>query len=233
MCGRFTLTVPADEIAAALGVFEGLVAGLKPRYNIAPTQQVLALRQTSTDEPPAYTQLRWGLVPFWADDLKIGSRLLNARADTIAEKPAFRAAFKRRRCLIPADGFYEWKAATTSEKQAKKPPKQAYHIRMKERRPFAFAGLWERWDKGETPIETCTIITTEANDVLRPLHDRMPVILRPEDHRRWLSPEPVDPALLLELLRPYANDAMTTVPVSPVVNNSRVDDPTCLDEAWS
>src|SRR3954463_7969789 len=137
MCGRFTLTVPASEIAAALGVFDGLEPDLKPRYNVAPTQQVLVLRQASPEQPPAYCRRRWGLVPFWADDLKIGSRLLNARADTIAEKPAFRAAFKRRRCLIPADGFYEWQTLAAEGPGKKKPPKQPYHFHLKDRRPFA------------------------------------------------------------------------------------------------
>lgn len=233
MCGRFTLTVPASEIADALGRFAGLEPELKPRYNIAPTQSILALRQVAADQPPTYCQLRWGLVPFWADDLKIGSRLLNARSDGVADKPAFRAAFKRRRCLIAADGFYEWQARPANGAKGKKTAKQAFHIRRKDRRPFAFAGLWETWDKGESPVESCTIITTDANDVARPLHDRMPVILDAQDHARWLSPEPVDPALLLELLRPYPAEAMNAVPVSPVVNNARFDDPTCLDEAWA
>ena len=119
-------------------------------------------------------------MPFWADDLKIGNRLLNARADGIATKPAFRAALKKRRCLILADGFYEWR----TEGKTKFP----FHIRRRDRKPFAFAGLWERWDKGETPVETCTIVTTEANDFMKPLHDRMPVILDPKDYDRWLGP---------------------------------------------
>src|SRR4051812_12903308 len=152
MCGRFTLTVPARKIQEALGFFDGLDPDLAPRYNVAPTQNILALRQTEADKPPAYCKLRWGLVPFWADDLKIGSRLLNARADGVAAQPPSRPAYRRRRCLIPADGFYEWQTAPSEGK--KKPPKQPYHIRFKDRRPHAFAGLWETWDKGETPVES-------------------------------------------------------------------------------
>ena len=219
MCGRFTLTANAHLIEETFGLFEGLDPALGPRYNIAPTQQVLALRRTDTGR--AYVKLRWGLVPFWADDLKIGSRLLNARSDGIATKPAFRAALKRRRCLILADGFYEWR----TEGKAKLP----FHIRRQDRRPFAFAGLWERWDKGESPVESCTIVTTDANEFMKPLHDRMPVILDAKDYERWLGPTE-DPAVV-ELLRPAANDGWVMTAVSPKVNNARFEDPACLEPA--
>ncbi|MCI0358199.1 MAG: SOS response-associated peptidase, partial [Planctomycetaceae bacterium] len=149
-------------------------------------------------------------------------------ADTVAEKPVFRAAFKRRRCLVLADGFYEWKKGET-----KKSPKQPFHIRFKDARPFAFAGLWEFW-KGEDepePIESCTIITTDANETLAPLHDRMPVILETRDYVRWLDPEPKDPAELKELLRPYAAKEMEAVAVNPIVNNSRNEGEQCLQLA--
>ena len=223
MCGRFTLATPAHLIEQTFGLFDGLEADLAPRYNIAPTQNILALRVAKDAAQPTWTRLRWGLIPSWAEDKSIGNRLLNARADGIESKPSFRAAFKRRRCLIVADGFYEWKAGPT-----KNSVKQPYHIRMKDRRPFAFAGLWEYWDKGETPIESCVIITTEANAVLQPLHDRMPVIVDPGDFERWLIGEAQDPGLLLEMLRPYAAEPMEAVAVSTVVNKATFDDPSCL-----
>jgi putative SOS response-associated peptidase YedK len=226
MCGRFTLTVKPARVEEAFGLFGGLEADLTPRYNVAPTQNILVLKHAA-DAEPTYCNMRWGLVPFWADDLKIGNRLLNARADGIADKPAFRAAFKRRRCLILADGFYEWKTTGTGKKAVKQP----YHIHYADRRPFAFAGLWEKWDKGEKPIESCTIITTDANDVMRPLHERMPVILDPKDYRRWISPEAQDPAVLLELLRPAPPEGMVAGAVSSRVNNSRFEDPACLEPA--
>ena len=220
MCGRFTLTANAHEIEEAFGLFDGLDPALPPRYNIAPTQQILALR--STEAGRRYVSLRWGLVPFWADDLKIGSRLLNARADGIATKPAFRDALKKRRCLILADGFYEWR----TEGKAKLP----FHIRRIDRKPFAFAGLWERWSKGESPVESCTIVTTDANDFMKPLHDRMPAILDPKDYDRWLGPSQ-EPASVVELLRPGANDGYEMTAVSPKVNNARFEDPACLEPA--
>ena len=227
MCGRFTLTASPRLVEEAFGLFAGLPGALPPRYNIAPTQTVLALRQVDADVPPAYCTLRWGLVPSWAEEISIGNRLLNARAEGIAEKPSFRSAFKRRRCLILADGFYEWQAPAPSA--PKKTPKQPFHMHRPDRRPFAFAALWEQWLKGERPLETCTIITTSANDMMRPLHDRMPVILEPPDFERWLNPAPQDPAGLLELLRPCANELLTADKVSTVVNNARNETPACLN----
>jgi putative SOS response-associated peptidase YedK len=220
MCGRFTLTASAHDIEAAFGLYEGLDPATPPRYNIAPTQQVLALRATEAGR--RYGTLRWGLVPFWADDLKIGSRLLNARADGIATKPAFRDALKKRRCLILADGFYEWRTEGKT--------KQPFHIRRIDRKPFAFAGLWERWSKGATPVESCTIVTTDANDFMKPLHERMPVILDPKDYDRWLGPSQ-EPASVVELLRPAANGGFEMAAVSPKVNNARFEDPACLEPA--
>jgi putative SOS response-associated peptidase YedK len=218
MCGRFTLTANAHEIEEAFGLFEGLDPALPPRYNIAPTQQILALR--STEAGRRYVSLRWGLVPFWADDVKIGGRLLNARADGIATKPAFREALKKRRCLILADGFYEWR----TEGKTKLP----FHIRRIDRKPFAFAGLWERWSKGATPVESCTIVTTDANDFMKPLHDRMPAILDPKDYDRWLGPSQ-EPASVAELLHSAPHDGFEMVAVSPKVNNARFEDPACLE----
>jgi putative SOS response-associated peptidase YedK len=171
--------------------------------------------------------LRWGLIPSWAKEKKIAASLINARSDTVATKPAFRAAFKRRRCLILSDGFYEWrKSASTQEA-----PKQPFHIRMSDGSPFGFAGLWEHWSGENPPIESCTIITTDANDVVRPLHDRMPVILEARDYARWLDPATADPGVLQEMLRPYPADQMTAVAVNSYVNNARNEGEECLAPA--
>lgn len=218
MCGRFTLTASIEKLREQFPLFE-LPEESVPRYNVAPTQLILAVRQAEGEARPRGVFLRWGLVPSWADDLAIGNRLINARADTVAQKPSFRAAFKKRRCLILADGFYEW------IKEGKK--KQPYHIRLKDGAPFAFAGLWEFWKKDEE-IESCTILTTDANDTIRPLHDRMPVILEPRDFKRWLDPAPGDPGVLLEMLRPYPAEQVTLAPVSVLVNNPRNERAECV-----
>ena len=217
MCGRFTLTASAQRLQEVFPLFE--IPDAPPRYNIAPTQQILVVRQEDNTKPRA-AFLRWGLIPSWAKDKKIAASLINARADTVASKPAFRAAFKRRRCLVLADGFYEWQKGTK--------PKQPYHIRMTDARPFAFAGLWEHWSGEEPTIDSCTIITTDANDALRPLHDRMPVILGPSDYARWLDPAVADPGVLQEMLRPYAAEQMTAGPVGTYVNNARNEGADCL-----
>jgi putative SOS response-associated peptidase YedK len=216
MCGRYTIKANPRDIAEAFALFRE--PHVKPRYNVAPTQQVLAIRFEEDATPREPVLLRWGLVPSWAKDTK-GAPLINARADTVATKPAFRAAFKRRRCLIVADGFYEWQ---------QQDGKQPYLIRLRTGRPFAFAGLWERWEKGSEPVESCTIITTDANDLLGRLHDRMPVILPPENYDRWLMPEQ-DPQTLAAMLRPYPDDELVAYPVSPVVNNPRNDRPECVE----
>lgn len=171
---------------------------------------------------PEFAKLRWGLVPIWANDLKIGNKLLNARSETAAEKPSFRDAFKKRRCLIAADGFYEWR-----EEDGKKQP---YLIHLPNRKPFAFAGLWERWNDPEgKPIETCTILTTEANKALAQLHDRMPVILEPKDHARWLDPNLKDAEALKPLLKPLPDNALKFFRVTPKMNNPRFQDPECIE----
>jgi putative SOS response-associated peptidase YedK len=166
--------------------------------------------------------MRWGLIPSWAEDTKIGYRLINARSDSAATKPAFRSAFKKRRCLVLADGFFEWQ-------KTGKTHKQPYWIRRKDGKPFAFAGLWEHWAKGEKPIDSCTILTTDANAVVRPVHDRMPVILERGDFERWLAVQPGQ--FDQELLRPAAEDCLTAQPVSERVNNARVDDAACIAPA--
>lgn len=219
MCGRFTLrTTPRDlvEIFQLLHALE-----MTPRYNVAPTQPVLAIRQVGKFREPAF--LRWGLVPSWSKDPRSGPPLINARAETLATKPAFRSALRKRRCLIPADGFYEWKKGDGKTKQP-------FHIRMAKDGPFAFAGLWERWKGADAPaLESCTIVTTTTNSRLAELHDRMPAILRPEDYDRWLDSDFDDPALLQSLLVPFPPDEMTFHPVSSLVNSARNDAPTCLE----
>lgn len=209
MCGRFTLATSADEIADLFDV--GDVPDLRPRYNIAPTQDVPVCRVHEGARGVA--ELRWGLVPFWADDEKIGNRMINARGETVSEKPAFRAAFKYRRCLIPADGFYEWKKEDDG--------KQPYRIRRRDGAPFAFAGLWEQWsDEDNQKLETFTIITCEAADWVRDLHSRMPVILEPDHFELWLDHDRVEYAALDELLVPYdREDLMTYEAVSRDVNS--------------
>lgn len=197
---------------------------LQPRYNIAPTQDVVVVRMGPEDKRRELSMMRWGLVPPWAKDMAIGARLINARAETVAEKPSFRAAYRRQRCLIPADGFYEWQ---------KRPggAKQPYRITLKDQQPFAFAGLWERWDKASDrrPVHSCVIITTEANDVLRPIHGRMPVILDAADHDTWLDAAGHDGAEVAALLRPYPSDAIAAWPVGTYVNSAANDDPKCLE----
>ncbi len=197
------------------------VPQLAARYNIAPTQPVLAIRRDSGG--PAAVWLRWGLIPHWAKDAGIGARMINARAETVAEKPAFRSAFRRRRCLIVADGFYEW------QKTAGK-TKQPYFFGLQPAgTTFAFAGLWERWqDPAGQPVESCSIITTSANDLLQPIHDRMPVIIPAEHYAHWLDPQFEQSGPLQELLQPYPAAAMHTHPVSTHVNSTRNDDPACV-----
>ena len=218
MCGRFNLQTPAADLVKFFDLLR--TPGLQPRFNIAPTQPTLVIRRTDTGRSPDL--LHWGLIPSWSKDPKIGSRMINARGETVAEKPSFRAAFKRRRCLIPASGFYEWKKNGAT--------KQPYHIGMQNDQLFAFAGLWEYW-KGadDSVIESCTIITTEANQLLADLHDRMPVILYSEDYDCWLDSENDDKDELQSLLVPHDPDAMVFYPVSTIVNNPRNEVPDCVE----
>jgi putative SOS response-associated peptidase YedK len=220
MCGRFTLTVSPQTIADFFGLAE--VPLLKPRYNIAPTQQVAIVARAETGRRLGWC--RWGLIPSWATDPSIGSRMINARADTVASKPAFRAAFKQRRCLIAADGFFEWQA--TGKKH-----KQPYRFTLHDQKPFAFAGLWERWRNGEQDILSCALITTDANELVRPVHNRMPVILPTQMYDRWLGVGSPDVAELGALLRPYPPEEMVATAVGLAVNNSRLDDPVCVQPA--
>jgi len=219
MCGRYTLKSTVRQIEAGLG-FDCTEVDLRPRFNIAPSQHVAVVPNAGERR---LRQFRWGLVPSWAKDLSIGNRLINARAETAAEKPSYRNAFKRRRCLVIADGFYEWKR----EGQGKTP----MYIRMRDGRPFAFAGLWESWrPAGGEELRSCTILTTTPNRLLAPIHDRMPVILPRECYDRWLNPAADDPAALRELLRPSDPDALEAYAVSSLVNSPANDRPQCIEQ---
>ncbi|MBW4678913.1 MAG: SOS response-associated peptidase [Microcoleus vaginatus WJT46-NPBG5] len=222
MCGRYSLSVQAEKIAEYFAVKD--VPQVPVRYNIAPTQQVATVSLADGQTHRQFQWMRWGLIPSWAKDIKIGARLINARAETVTEKPAFRTAFKRKRCLVIADGFYEW------QKVGKQ--KQPYYFQMKDGSPFAFAGLWDSWQppEGETII-SCTLLTTAANEVLQPVHDRMPVILQPEAYTQWLDPQNKNPEELLPLLGPYPEAAMKTYPVSTLVNSPANDVHECIEES--
>ncbi|MCG8586183.1 MAG: SOS response-associated peptidase [Pirellulales bacterium] len=219
MCGRYTLRTPAHVLVKQFNL-PGLVE-LPERYNIAPTQTVVGVRASEDGSREAAT-FRWGLVPFWAKDPAIGNRMINARAETVATKPAYRAAFKRRRCLVLADGFYEW------QKQGK--AKQPFFMHMDDDGPFALAGLWERWGKDDDEaIESCTIITTEPSPLLADIHDRMPVILEESDHELWLDPDFENYEYLGSMLRPFLDERLVAEPVSSHVNNPRNDSPRCVE----
>ncbi|QDV47385.1 Putative SOS response-associated peptidase YedK [Stieleria neptunia] len=231
MCGRINLRTPAaawtqeflplwsdEEIAAKAAEYESTA-----RYNIAPTQNVSCIR-AAEDPRREWVMLRWGLVPSWADDLAIGNRMINARSETVHEKPSFKKAFAQRRCLIPADGYYEWMKTADG--------KQPYLIEPSDGSVLALAGLWERNRKihgDDRPIETFTILTTSANDTTRSIHDRMPVILDADGQAAWLETGLDDPSSLRELLRPAPNDLLTAFPVSRTVNSPRNDVPECVE----
>lgn len=220
MCGRFTQTATPAAIAQQFDVHNFPL--LKPRYNIAPSQPVSAIRLDPETMTRQLVLLRWGLIPSWAKDPKIGFHCINAKAETVAEKPSFRAAFRKRRCLVVATGFYEW--------QVQGKTKQPMWIGLKSRQPFAFAGLWEQWQppEGDT-IQSCTILTTEPNELMRPIHNRMPVVLPAEAYPQWLDPTVQDVDSLKTLLRPYPSEDLIVYPVSTLVNNPRHDVPECLE----
>ncbi len=221
MCGRFALHARSEEIREVFDV-EGPVE--VPRsYNIPPGQSIPAIRNpSSSNSEREVTSLQWGLVPFWADDADIGSSLINARSETVLEKPSFRDAFRKRRCLIPASGFYEWKSTNGS--------KQPYYITSDSQSLFAFAGLWEHWEDEETDdeINSCTILTTDPNQLMRPIHNRMPVILHPSRYDAWLNTGE-NPEDLTAFFTPYQSDRLEAYPVSRHVNNPEHDDPTCIE----
>ena len=254
MCGRYTIRL-LQPIVDMFGV--ALPDDFPTRYNVAPTEDVPVVRAAPAPGASGGADARagmrldllhWGLVPSWADDPSVGNRMINARAETAATRPAFRDAMRRRRCLVPADGFYEWKklddadssgrggataAANPRGKAHKAPRKQPYLFRMKNDRPFAFAGLWDTWWRDGEKLESFTILTTSPNELVAPVHDRMPVIIVPEDYARWLDPER-NATDVQDLLRPYAAGEMEAIPVSKHVNTPANDDPRCVEkeEAW-
>ncbi|MBU6281362.1 SOS response-associated peptidase [bacterium] len=221
MCGRFVLTTPAQAIAEAFGVDPP--AELAPRYNVAPGQRVAVVRAAGASGRRSLDLLRWGLVPSWAKEVPRAVTLINARSDTAATKPAFRAAFRQRRCLVPASGFYEWQALPGGGR------KQPWLFTLRGAGPFAMAGLWERWRPPEGPaIESCTILTTEPNELVAPIHDRMPVILPEEAWADWLDPAVREPSRLQPLLVALPASRMTSRTVSTWVNDARHEDPGCI-----
>lgn len=220
MCGRFTLVSQLQLLTRILQL--NRTPETEPRYNIAPTRDVTAAVEIEGERD--WMSLRWGLVPFWADDPSIGSRMINARSETVFEKPAFKKAIRSRRCLIPASGFYEWKKNPDGKKQP-------YYIYMKSEEPFCFAGIWETWTKGDEPLRTFAILTTEANELMKPLHHRMPVIVPREEYGRWLDPGNGEAGDLGGLLKPFPAGEMQFHPVSTAVNNPRNDGPECVRPA--
>jgi putative SOS response-associated peptidase YedK len=214
MCGRFTLTQSPNAVAQAFGIE---VPKFPPRYNIAPSQPVGVVVQSSGQPRRQFRLMQWGLIPSWAKEPSIGSKLINARSETVHEKPSFRSAFKHRRCLIAADGFYEWQKKGSGAKQP-------FYFSMKDNSIFAFAGLWESWQD----IETCTILTTSANELLKPIHERMPVIVKPKDYDVWLDPIVERTDVLAPIFEPFAFNQMVATAVSTAVNKPSVDSDICI-----
>lgn len=222
MCGRYTLSSPVEVVADLFSVDPGHAPEtLAPRFNVAPTQTVPVVRVARPGAPRTLEMLRWGLIPSWAKEAEIGNRMINARSETAAEKPAYKSSFRKKRCLVAADGFYEWKP----EGKVKQP----FHIHQTNGEPFGIAGLWSSWrsPEGET-VETFTILTTSPNEVLAPIHDRMPVILDPADYDLWLDPKIEDVERLQALMAPAPAEGWEAVPVSRAVNNPANDSPACL-----
>lgn len=223
MCGRFTLIFTYEDLKKYFQLAE--MPSIEPRFNIAPSQDVLAIRMEGGIRRAA--MLHWGLIPYWAKDPKIGNRTINARAETVQTMPSFRAAFRKRRCLIPASGFFEWSKMEGTGKKEKQP----FYITLKDGKPMVFAGLWERWhdEKAGQEIESCTILTTQANELVGKLHNRMPVILGPESFDRWLVPEESGTATLLPLLRPVSDELLAVHPVSKYVNTPAHQGEECIE----
>jgi putative SOS response-associated peptidase YedK len=229
MCGRYTLRTPANLLIEHFALERGALAQLVsylPRFNVAPTQTAPVIRRGDPPFPRRrLAWMRWGLIPSWSKQFASARPLINARSETVAEKASFRTSFRRRRCLIPADGFYEWRAMRGR--------KQPYYIRRADARPFAFAGLWDAWHgsaDGQPPLETCVILTASANRVIAPLHDRMPVILAPHDYDRWLADDgaPLAEDEVRRLLAPLSEDELIADPVSTRVNQASCDDAQCI-----
>lgn len=225
MCGRFTLTELNPDVVRETFAISGELPPVPPRYNLAPTQPVATVVRDPETGDNQLKLMHWGLIPSWAKDPSIGSRMINARSETLTEKPSFRTPLQRRRCLILSDGFYEW--------QTQAGGKQPIYIRLAEDGTFAFAGLWERWTEPNSgdPLLSCTIITGPANELLSNFHDRMPIILPREDYDTWLDPSLTDTARLVPLLRPYPAEQMVAYPVSRRVNVVQNDDPSLIERA--
>ena len=228
MCGRFTLASDSDTMNQMFFEFT-MPVNLAPRYNIAPTQDVAVIANTPTNteihsETGHVEFFHWGLIPSWAKDPKIGNRMINARSETLAEKPSFRSAYKRRRCLILADGYYEWKQIPGDRR------KQPVYIRLQSQKPFALAGLWETWQTEgmEEPLRSCTIITCPPNALLEKIHHRMPVILSQDAYAEWLAPDERSADVLQPLLVPYSDEEMEAYSVSTFVNRPTNDSPECI-----
>jgi putative SOS response-associated peptidase YedK len=220
MCGRFTLTVSPDELQAAFPNFT-IPGDLPPSYNIAPSQPIPVVLNDGEEK---LDFVRWGLVPFWTKPDKVGKyALINARSETAAEKASFKTPFRRRRCLILADGFFEWSKSTTGK------GKTPYYITLKDQNPFAFAGLWDSWNSPEgDQLKTACILTTSPNELVKPIHDRMPVILPQENYQTWLSPDEVNVEVLQPLMTPYPAEEMQAYPVSTFVNSPKNNTPQCI-----
>lgn len=216
MCGRFTLYSSSTAIEQETGT---AIPEMQPNYNVAPTQLVLTI--ASNHEQTKAGFLKWGLVPSWADDPSIGHKMINARAETVDEKPSFKKLLERRRCLVAADSFYEWK------KEGKE--KQPYRITVNDESIFTFAGLWDRWEGEEETITSCTIITTEANDLMKDLHHRMPVIISKSQREKWLHPD-TSKEEAKAMLKPYDSQQMTAYPVSRAVNSPKNNTPDLLEK---
>ncbi len=214
MCGRYSLAADLEQLALRFD-FDPSGLDYGPRYNIAPTQPALTV---TNREGRRAEFMRWGLIPSWAADASVGSRMINARGETVGQKPSFRDALRQRRCLVLADGFYEWRKAGNA--------KRPMRVVLKSRQPFAFAGLWDSWrDTSGDTIQSCTIITTEANSLLRPIHHRMPVILPPELEDFWLNHDITEPAMLCDALASYPDKLLEFYPVSPLMNKANNDGP--------
>lgn len=221
MCGRYTLTSKAELLAEEFGLFDVDPVDFLPRYNIAPTQLAAVVRRSDRDADRQLEPCRWGLIPSWAKDASIGNRMINARLETVDSKPAYRAAFRRRRCLVPCSGFYEWKKQEDG--------KQPYLIGLRDRALFGLAGLWERWtDPGGGEVHSFTILTTAANEFMSRLHHRMPVVVGREHYDAWLDPDLQEAARIKQLVGDLSADAMQAYPVDRRVNNPRFDDPSCI-----
>jgi len=221
MCGRFTLHTPEARIRERFGLEHTQPAGLMPRYNIAPGQDVSIIRDTGSG--PVLAMARWGLVPHWSKEPQTKYSTINARIETVAEKPAYREPFKHRRCLIPADGFYEWKIVNGH--------KIPHHIRMRDGDVFAFAGLWDRWEGDGERLDSCSIIVMPANEIMRPLHERMPAIIAPAHYDWWLDARITEQAELMQYLNSAPSSMLKPYPVSPWVNIPQHDDARCMEPA--